>query len=885
MEKASTPIYNHDTSSYSTFGLLFLTNLNKLFYTGSERALLQDDLGLMIDEERVSSVYKRFSSYWEEELLLPMEKRSIAKPLFKAIGKNNFICALLLQMFASASGFGPPLILKALSSHFSSIPGMELISSTLWILSVLLFIIPVTGVIFGAKSYISFSHFGCIIRSSLIPAIYKKSLRLGNNSKVKFTTGQIVNLFGNDILHIQMFIQDFAEPFFAPFQLAVALSLIYDEVGVSMFAGFGLVIVIVPLMLLCILTFVKNRNAKLLLGDDRIKLTNEVLQGIRVLKYYAWEVAFKGKVDELRVKEVEALAKMNYLIVAIVALIVMVPVFMPILIFFTYISLGNQLNATKAFTVLAYFALVQNPILLIPQLLQKTMLSYSSAMRIFNFLCCDELEPYVKTCDNSNDDNTIICVKDGHLGWLREVIEVEITEIINEDEKNNKAYTPVANVDESLEKPNLSSEGDIELIIANKIEKEVKEEIRVNRSINTLVNLNVNITKGQLVAVIGSVGSGKTSFLCGLLGELELIGGSVQCSAKSIAYHQQQPWIINDTMKANILFGKPYNEEKLQHAINAACLLPDLEILPRGIETEIGEKGITLSGGQKARVSFARTIYCESDLYLLDDPLSAVDAHVGEHIFHKGIKQALKGKTIILVTHQVHFLDMCDLVLVFKDGIIISQGSPQEIKNNGLDLENIISKPIDESITSPDEIDENKIRSMSSDSSVSDNTNVNRTARVQSVSIEDTKTEYVKIEKEKKSKDLMTEEERVSGFVKFSVYDWYFRVGGYNYIYVLLITCILTGVFYCYCNIYLADWGEDSYIRVVMGNPFTTKENLSYFSTYTLLTLVTIIGTTARIAVMVTHGKFILNIFRIIYYYFHRCLIFIYYLILSRYCC
>jgi ABC-type multidrug transport system fused ATPase/permease subunit len=813
---------------------------------------LQDDLGLMVDEERVSSVYARFSSYWEEELLLPTEKRSLAKPMFKTIGKEKFIYALLLQLFLSASGFGPPLILKSLSSHFSSIPGMELVSSTLWTLSVLLFIIPVTGVIFGAKSYILFSHFGCIIRSSLIPAIYKKSLRLGNNSKVKFTTGQIVNLFGNDILHIQMFIQDFAEPFFAPAQLAVALSLIYEEVGVSMFAGFALIVVIVPLMLICILTFVKNRNAKLILGDERIKLTNEVLQGIRVLKYYAWEVAFKGKVDELRVKEVEALAKMNYLIVAIVALIVMVPVFMPILIFFTYISLGNQLNSTKAFTVLAYFALVQNPILLIPQLLQRTMLAYSSAIRIFNFLCCDELEPYVKTCDDSNDENTMICIKDGQLGWLRDVIETEITEIgIENDKINNKSYIPVSKVDESLEKSEISCEGDIELIIKN---KEEVEEIRVNRSVNTLVNLNVNITKGQLVAVVGNVGSGKTSFLCGVLGELELMSGSVQCSAKSIAYHQQQPWIINDTMKANIIFGKPYNKEKLQHAIKAACLEPDLEILSRGIETEIGEKGITLSGGQKARVSFARTIYCESELYLLDDPLSAVDAHVGEHIFHKGIKQALKGKTVILVTHQVHFLDMCDLVLVFKDGLIISQGSPQEIKANGLDLENILANPIDENISSPDGVEENKIRSLSSDSAVSDST-LSR-SRVQSISIEDAKSESVKIEKENKQKDLMTEEERVSGFVKLDVYDWYLRVGGYNFIYVLLITCIFTCVFYCYSNIYLADWGEESYIRVVKGDPFTAKENLSYFSTYTFLTLVTIIGTTARIAVMVTHGKF-----------------------------
>ena len=171
----------------------------------------------------------------------------------------------------------------------------------------------------------------------------------------------------------------------------------------------------------------------------------------------------------------------------------------------------------------------------------------------------------------------------------------------------------------------------------------------------------------NMMYLLGPVGSGKSSLLCALLGELHRHKGKVSMTG-TVAYCDQRSWINNDTVEGNILLGLPYNEEKLNHAIYAACLDDDIKVLSGGLKTQIGEKGVNLSGGQKARVSFARAVYADSDLYLLDDPLSAVDAHVGQFLFRETICNILKSKTRIMVTHQVQYLPYCDQIIALRDG-------------------------------------------------------------------------------------------------------------------------------------------------------------------------------------------------------------------------
>ncbi|XP_077481256.1 ATP-binding cassette sub-family C member 3 isoform X3 [Stigmatopora argus] len=197
-----------------------------------------------------------------------------------------------------------------------------------------------------------------------------------------------------------------------------------------------------------------------------------------------------------------------------------------------------------------------------------------------------------------------------------------------------------------------------------------------------LQNINILVPQGSLLAIVGHVGCGKSSLISSLLGEMEKLEGDVSIRG-SVAYVPQQAWIQNATLRDNILFGKTYNEQKYRCVLEACALTPDLDVLPGGDMTEIGEKGINLSGGQRQRVSLARALYSDADVYLLDDPLSAVDAHVSKHIFDNliGPEGALKGKTRLLVTHGISYLPQVDNIVVMVDGKVSEMGSYQELLN------------------------------------------------------------------------------------------------------------------------------------------------------------------------------------------------------------
>lgn len=196
----------------------------------------------------------------------------------------------------------------------------------------------------------------------------------------------------------------------------------------------------------------------------------------------------------------------------------------------------------------------------------------------------------------------------------------------------------------------------------------------------TLKDINMVVPKNTLCAIVGPVGSGKSSVIQAFLGEMDKLSGTVN-TVGSIAYVPQQAWIQNATLRDNILFGRKYDRKRYNRVIDACALRADIDILSAGDETEIGEKGINLSGGQKQRVSLARAVYSEADLYLLDDPLSAVDAHVGKHIFEEviGPNGILGKKTRVLVTHGITFLPQTNNIYVMKDGQISESGSYHEL--------------------------------------------------------------------------------------------------------------------------------------------------------------------------------------------------------------
>ena len=415
--------------SRNPLALLTLGFMNPLFRLGAQRPLEQADCGMVDDDERVQAVYQRFLRYYAKEISKnpDVEKRSLWQPILDTVGRHRPILGLLLQGIGSGCGFAPPLILKALSDHFVAVqfPGYykvdkNLSDETVWTLVCMLLVLPVAGTICSSNSYVIFSHVGCIARNSIIPAVYNKSLVLGAGAKAVFSTGQVMNMFSNDILHIQTFLQNFAEPIFALPQLMCALALIYQNLGNAMFVGLGLIIVVIPIMTVSVLYLTYNRNLKLSEGDLRIKLTNEVLAGIRILKYFSWERAFEKKITDVRNAEMVYLFRMSMVMPIFIFCIMLVPIVMPVLMFYYYVKLGNQLDPGKMFTVLALFGLVMTPVYMIPTLIQNWVLAAASINRVKKFLASPELPAYVQSSGGPFDDDKdlAISMKNAHLSWL-----------------------------------------------------------------------------------------------------------------------------------------------------------------------------------------------------------------------------------------------------------------------------------------------------------------------------------------------------------------------------------------------------------------------------------------------------------------------------------
>uniref|UniRef100_A0A8C1S8U4 ABC-type glutathione-S-conjugate transporter n=1 Tax=Cyprinus carpio TaxID=7962 RepID=A0A8C1S8U4_CYPCA len=358
----------------------------------------------------------------------------------------------------------------------------------------------------------------------------------------------------------------------------------------------------------------------------------------------------------------------------------------------------------------------------------------------------------------------------------------------------------------------------------------------------TLDNINVMVPQGSLLAVVGHVGCGKTSLVSALLGEMEKQEGQISIRG-SVAYVPQQAWIQNATLRDNILFGRPYVEQKYRCVLEACALTPDLEVLPGGDQTEIGEKGINLSGGQRQRVSLARALYSDADVYLLDDPLSAVDAHVAKHIFDKviGPEGALKGKTRILVTHGISFLPQVDNILVMVDGRVSEMGSYQDLlKQNGAfaeflrnySLEDIIEDDeVTVSLVDDDEEEEFPEDALSNHTDMVDNEPVVNEARrqfmrqmsIMSNDLENPKKmsrrrrcserkhpESPTEKKELKVDKLIQAETTETGRVKFKVYWEYAKAVGP---FLSLFICFLYG---CQsasaigANFWLSEWTNDA---------------------------------------------------------------------------
>ncbi|XP_061536277.1 ATP-binding cassette sub-family C member 10 isoform X4 [Phycodurus eques] len=471
-------------------------------------------------------------------------------------------------------------------------------------------------------------------RAALVSAIYGKALRVGGAGLSHLTLGEVVNLMSTDTDRVVNFFNSFHELWSLPFQLALALYLLYLQVGLAFLGGLGVAFLLVPFNKFLASRILSNNQDMLRYKDGRVKLMTEILFGIRVIKFYNWEAHFARKVSECRRGELSHLKAVKYLDAMCVYTWAALPVLISILTFLTYVLLGHRLTAAKVFTTLALVGMLIVPLNAFPWVLNGILEAKVSLERIQRFfkLTNRNLQSYYALVW-PEDEHTAVLLSQGTFSWQ-------------------------------------GLQGDAE-----------GEHGAPSGHMQLLHNLNLNIRKGSLTVVVGKVGCGKSSLLAAITGELSRHSGVVYVAdlERGLGLATQEPWIQHGSVRDNILFGKSYDASFYRAVVEACALADDLAILPNGDRTEVGENGVTLSGGQKARLALARAVYMDKDVYLLDDPLAAVDAQVARHLMCKCILELLAGKTRILCTHRIELVDAADVVVVMENGNIVKTGSPAEI--------------------------------------------------------------------------------------------------------------------------------------------------------------------------------------------------------------
>ncbi|PIA25637.1 hypothetical protein AQUCO_11000043v1 [Aquilegia coerulea] len=469
---------------------------------------------------------------------------------------------------------------------------------------------------------------GIRLRAALIALLYKKGQTLSSRSKQSHTSGEIINFMTVDAERIGDFSWYLHDLWMVPIQVILALLILYKNLGLASIAAF-VATVIVMLANVPLGKLQENFQGKLMESKDgRMKKTSEILRNMRILKLQGWEMKFLSKVIDLRKNEEGWLRKYVYTSAMTTFVFWGAPTFVSVVTFGACMLMGIPLESGKILSALATFRILQEPIYNLPDTISMIAQTKVSLDRLASFLRLDDLQPDVIE-KAPKGSKVSIEIRDGCFSW-----------------------------DPASSSP-------------------------------TLQDINFRVFHGMRVAVCGTVGSGKSSLLSCILGDVPKVSGTVMLSGKK-AYVAQSPWVQSGKIEENILFGKEMDRERYEKVLEACSLKKDLEILSFGDQTVIGERGINLSGGQKQRIQIARALYQDADIYLFDDPFSAVDAHTGTHLFKECLLGLLGSKTVIYVTHQVEFLPSADLILVMKDGKISQSGKYDAILNSGTDFMELV---------------------------------------------------------------------------------------------------------------------------------------------------------------------------------------------------
>jgi ATP-binding cassette subfamily C (CFTR/MRP) protein 1 len=620
-------------SEYSNiFAQLSFSWLTPLMKHGWKSYITEDDLWDLPKQNTTKENGEAFSKNWVEETHKPSP--SVWKALIKSFG-GSYLSYVPLKLFSDALGYAQPQLLRMLIAFVESYqtdkpqPPVKGFS-----IALAMFCVSLTQSVGNNQFMNSVFELGLRVKAGLTSVIYKKSLRLSNEARSGASTGDIVNYMVVDTQRVSDLSRQGFQLWSAPFQIILCMISLYQLLGWVGFAGVAVMGIMIPINMMIAKEQKRLQKIQMKNKDARIRCTTEILVNIKSIKLYAWSIAFAEKLGLIRSKELKTLRRIGITQAASRFTWNSTPFFVAFSTFTLFVLVQDTaLTVDLVFPALTLFNMLTQPLTQLPNVISALVESAVAIKRLRTFFVAHELQE-------------------------------DAVRLLPAAKKYGQRTVHVSGASFSW------GGADAQQILSD---------------------IDFTARKGQLNCIVGRVGSGKSSLLHGMLGDLHKLSGEVTVRGR-IAFVAQNAWIMNASVRDNILFGNKFNSQLYEKTIKACALSEDLAILPDGDLTEVGEKGISLSGGQKARVQLARAVYSQADIYLLDDVLSAVDQHVGRHIINEvlGSRGLLRDKTRILATNSIPVLREANYISMIKGGEITEQGYYQELMMKGGETADLI---------------------------------------------------------------------------------------------------------------------------------------------------------------------------------------------------
>ncbi|XP_041038600.1 multidrug resistance-associated protein 5 isoform X1 [Carcharodon carcharias] len=665
-----------DTGFFSFMTFSWLTPLAFTAYKKGE--LLLEDVWPLSKYESSEVNSRRLERLWQTELKECGQDNASLNTVIWRFCQTRLVISMICLMVTMVAGFcGPAFLVKRILDYAAlSEPNMQYGL----LLCLGLFMIEVVRSWSLAMTWALNYRTAARLRGAVLTMAFDKILKL-KNIKEK-SLGELINICSSD--GQRLFEAAAVGSLLAGGPLVAVLGMIYNAtlLGPTAFLGSAVFILFYPAMMFVSRLTVHFRRKCISVTDERVQRMNEIISCIKFIKMYAWVKAFSQSILKIRWKERQILEYAGYFQSISVGVAPVVVVIASVITFSVHMLLGYDLTAAEAFTVVTVFNAMTFSLKVTPFSVKSLSEASVAVDRFKSLFLMEEFHIIRKKPECSQ---IAIELKSATLAWdcpeSSAQSSPKMTPKLKKDQRDTKVKKEKKKIQQNVQNGPLTEQNG-HLLIDSDEQPSPDENKGISltspRLQKTLYNINLRIQKEKLVGICGSVGTGKTSLISAVLGQMTLMEGSIAVDG-DFAYVAQQAWIRSATVRENILFSKSFNEERYNNVLAACCLRPDLAILPHGDMTEVGEHGANLSGGQRQRISLARALYSDRSIYILDDPLSALDAHVGNHIFNNAIKKQLKWKTVLFITHQLQYLVDCDEVLLMKDGCITERGSHEEL--------------------------------------------------------------------------------------------------------------------------------------------------------------------------------------------------------------